>query len=142
MEERFRDNGDGTVTDACTGLMWQQRTADITGDGGSTAEDGATWQDALRYCDGLTLAGHDDWRLPSTRELESIVDYGRRDPCIGPAFETVARPHWTSSSLVPAGDLVDQPHTAGFVDFRYGGHLYHSPKMMPTRHVRAVRTAF
>ena len=65
---RFVDNGDGTVTDSCTGLVWQKDTADINGDGTIDLDDELTWQDALKYCDGLSFAGHDDWRLPNVRE--------------------------------------------------------------------------
>jgi hypothetical protein len=63
----FVDNGDGTITDQATGLMWQQ------------SDDGVArnWQEALTYAEGLTLAGHDDWRLPNAKELQSIVDYTR-----------------------------------------------------------------
>jgi hypothetical protein len=63
----FTDNGDGTISDQATGLMWQQ------------ADDGVArnWQGALAYAEGLTLAGHDDWRLPNAKELQSIVDYTR-----------------------------------------------------------------
>ncbi len=79
----FEDNGDGTVTDHATGLMWQQA------DSGS----GMDWEDALAYAEGLTLAGHDDWRLPNVKELQSIVDYTRSpsasDPSdLGPAIDT------------------------------------------------------
>jgi hypothetical protein len=56
-EGRFTDNGDGTVTDACTGLMWQKESADVLGDGGIEGEKVA-WQAALRYCEHLTFAGH------------------------------------------------------------------------------------
>ena len=63
----FDDNGNGTVTDQATGLMWQQ------GDSGS----GMIWEDALDYCEDLTLAGLSDWRLPDAKELQSIVDYSR-----------------------------------------------------------------
>ncbi|MCG3268557.1 DUF1566 domain-containing protein [Yoonia sp. I 8.24] len=63
----FADNGDGTVTDAATGRMWQQ------------SDDGARreWDDALAYCEALELGGHDDWYLPTSKELQSIVDYRR-----------------------------------------------------------------
>lgn len=63
----FVDNGDGTVSDRATGLMWQK------------ADDGRSrnWQEALAYAEGLVLAGHGDWRLPSAKELQSIVDYSR-----------------------------------------------------------------
>jgi len=62
---KFIDNGDGTVTDTGTGLMWQQR-----GPGAYT------WQEALSNCENLSLAGYDDWRLPNIHELQSLVDYG------------------------------------------------------------------
>jgi hypothetical protein len=63
----FVDNGDGTVTDDATGLMWQQ----------TDSGDGMQWEDALAYAEGLSLASHDDWRLPNAKELQSIVDYTR-----------------------------------------------------------------
>jgi hypothetical protein len=76
-EGRFVDNGDGTVSDNCTGLMWQKGTADVDGNGSIDAEDRLSWQDALKYCNELQFAGHDDWRLPNVVELKSIYDYGR-----------------------------------------------------------------
>ena len=87
---RFTDNGDGTVTDNCTGLMWQKETAPGT----------YTWQNALKYCENLSLAGHDDWRLPNVRELQSIVDYGRKRPRIDPVFGAEWSWHWSSSTSV------------------------------------------
>jgi hypothetical protein len=77
----FVDNKDGTITDRATGLMWQQ------------ADDGTArdWEEALEYAENLELASHDDWRLPSTKELQSIVDYTRapattNSPAIDPLF--------------------------------------------------------
>lgn len=63
----FVNNGDGTVTDLATGLMWQ------------LADDGQTrdWEEALDYAENLELAGYDDWRLPDIKELQSIVDYSK-----------------------------------------------------------------
>lgn len=61
----FIDNGDDTVTDNATGLMWQQA------DDGN----GYNWQEALAYAENSELAGYTDWRLPNTKELQSIVDY-------------------------------------------------------------------
>lgn len=63
----FMDNGDGTVTDNATGLMWQQE------DDGNTYN----WKDALAYATNSELAGYTDWRLPNTKELQSIVDYDK-----------------------------------------------------------------
>jgi len=65
-ENDFSDNGDGTVTDLATGLMWTQ------GDYQSTDYD-----DAVSYCEASTTGGYTDWRLPNVKELQSIIDYSR-----------------------------------------------------------------
>ncbi|SLM31851.1 hypothetical protein MTBBW1_460007 [Desulfamplus magnetovallimortis] len=64
---QFRDNGDATITDLATGLMWMKDDSGY----------GMVWQDALSYCEDLTFAGYSDWRLPNAKELQSIVDYTR-----------------------------------------------------------------
>jgi len=63
----FIDNGDGTISDLASGLMWQQA------DSGA----GMDWSEALDYCSSLDTGGYDDWRLPNAKELQSIVDYSR-----------------------------------------------------------------
>lgn len=64
--KRFCGNGDATVTDTPTRLMWQQE------------DDGQerSYDEAQSYCGSLMLAGHSDWRLPSLQELSSIVVEG------------------------------------------------------------------
>lgn len=79
----FVDNGDGTVTDEATGLMWQQADSGM----------GLDWENALSYAENLELAGYDDWRLPNVKELQSIVDYTKSpsaydDADLGPAIDT------------------------------------------------------
>ncbi len=101
---RLTDNGDRTVTDNCTGLMWQKDTADVNGDGQSTDQDYANWCDALTYCEDLEFAGHDDWRLPNVRELQSIVDYGRFSPASDPVFGPWSSFYWSSTSYALAPD--------------------------------------
>lgn len=99
-EDRFTDNGDGTVTDHCMGLMWQKNTADVNGDGQTPDDrsDGLPWCAALAYCENLSFAGHVDWRLPNVRELQSIVDYGRTNPSIDPVFGALPGFCWSSTS--------------------------------------------
>ncbi len=80
---RFADNGDGTVSDRATGLMWMKT------DSGK----GMDWEHALAYAENLVHAGHSDWRLPNAKELQSLVDYARAPaatgtPAIDPVFET------------------------------------------------------
>jgi hypothetical protein len=116
---RSVDNGDETVTDTCTGLMWQQNTGDVRGDGRTDPADSVDWCDALSYCQNLSFAGHDDWRLPNVRELQSIVDYGRGNPSIDPVFSfgfsDLVGGFWSSTSH--AGT----PVGAWFVSFFHGG---------------------
>lgn len=67
---QFVDNGDQTITDRATGLMWSQ------GDSGT----GLTWSNALAWVQSKNAAhylGHNDWRLPNAKELQSLVDYTR-----------------------------------------------------------------
>lgn len=76
---RFTDNGDGTVTDNLTGLMWLQ-DADCFGP--------RTWQGALSQivlfntspvsCIEYVEWTFTDWRLPNVRELLSLVSYAER----------------------------------------------------------------
>lgn len=84
------DNGDGTVTDSSTGLMWQK-----TGSG-----DTMTWENALSYCTGLNLGGYTDWRLPTIKEAWSLVDYDNYLPAIDTSFFTdvQAFSYWTSTT--------------------------------------------
>jgi hypothetical protein len=118
MEGRFVDSEDGTVTDNCTGLMWQQATADTNGDQQITREDRVTCQEALQYCESLEFAGHDDWRLPNVRELLSIVDYGCYGPAMDPAFS--AESSWSSPWYWSSSSYVEFPDHAWLVYFDLG----------------------
>jgi hypothetical protein len=112
----FADNGDGTVNDHATGLMWSQA------DSGK----GLNWQDALAWCENLTLAGHDDWRLPNAKELQSLVDYtrapdardpARRGPAIDPIFTTTDDEAWFWSSTTHLEGPGGQGAAAVYVAF-------------------------
>ncbi len=92
----FAANGDGTVSDRATGLTWQQA------DSGA----GMDWQGALAQCAGLTLGGHDDWRLPNAKELQSLVDYSRSpDKTASAAIDPV----FTSSGITNEAGQPDWP---------------------------------
>lgn len=94
----YTNNGNGTITDNVTGLMWQKE--------GDNME--KTWADAGTYCDSLTLAGHSGWRLPSKKELMSIVD--RNSPKPGPTINityfpnTYADYYWSSTTSAYSTD--------------------------------------
>ena len=122
--DNFIDNGDGTVTNTDTGLMWQQDTAPST----------YNWQGALYYCETLTLASHNDWRLPKVNELQSLVDYTRYNPSINTTFfpNTMSSYYWSSTTY--AG----HPDSAWLVRFGHGG-VYGYGKSLYGYYVRAVR---
>jgi pimeloyl-ACP methyl ester carboxylesterase len=125
----FVDNGNGTVTDTSTGLMWQQDTA-RDGEGNY---DPMNWEEALAYCESRTLGGHTDWRLPTIKELRSLVDYSRYNPAINTAFfpNTVSCSYWSSTT-----DALSTVYAWG-VDFDYGGDGWDGRSY--GSYVRAVR---
>ena len=74
----YRDNKDGTVTDLVTGLIWQ-KTPDF--------QTRRSYDQAKSYADQLVLAGKGDWRLPTIKELYSLIDFR------GSSAETPPRPY-------------------------------------------------
>jgi len=62
--KRFTDNGDGTVTDTLTGLMWTK----------ATVATGKTHKQAIAAAKKLDVAGHKDWRMPTVEELFLLAD--------------------------------------------------------------------
>ena len=70
---RFKNNGDGTVSDQNTGLMWA-RDANTAG--------ALIWQDAVDFCTNFTAGGFGDWRLPNRWELMSLADNGSYGPAL------------------------------------------------------------
>lgn len=105
----YRDNGDGTITDLRTGLMWEKKSDD-----GSVhdADNTYTWGDvsfgSAFQMDGTIVtqflsvlntppcfAGYCDWRIPNRRELESLIDIGFFDPAMDSVFNTACAPNCT-----------------------------------------------
>jgi len=106
MNNRLLLNGDGTVTDTTTGLMWQQ--GDVPN---------KTWQEALAYAEGLSLADYDDWRLPTKKELQTIVNYSRHSPAVDMTIfpSTLSSGYWSSTTTsVYSGGY------AWYIDFNHG----------------------
>ncbi len=75
----FTNNGDGTITDNVTGLMWQQ-SPDVDGDGDIDADDKMTYDQAVAGAGALSLGAYNDWRLPTIKELYSLIDFRGIDP--------------------------------------------------------------
>ncbi|MCB0154134.1 MAG: DUF1566 domain-containing protein [Anaerolineae bacterium] len=94
----FSDNGDGTVTDHATGLTWSQD------DSGA----GMNWAEALAWAqqkNAENYLGHSDWRLPSAKEMQSLLDYDQA-------------PDATNSAAIdPVFNISQITNEAGQVDY-------------------------
>ncbi len=118
---QYMDNSDGTITDKATGLMWSQS------DSGS----GMDWEHALAYAQTQNTAnylGHSDWRLPSVKELQSIVDYTRSPSAtnmanVGPAID----PMFSCTGITNESGDADYPYywTGTSARFQSGGYYYY-----------------
>ncbi len=75
----YLDNGDGTVSDNVTGLMWTQ-TTDLNGDGTTNTADYRTFAEALRSAGTVKVGGYGDWRLPTIKELYSLIRFDGQEP--------------------------------------------------------------
>jgi Protein of unknown function (DUF1566) len=109
---QYQDNGNGTVTDLNTGLIWEKKVA---GSGclhcvndlykwtstGFGAVNKTIW-DWLDDLNASNFAGHNDWRIPNVKELFSIVHYGYR-PFINPIFGPT-QSDYASSTTPPIGN--------------------------------------
>lgn len=100
----YTDNGDGTVTDNITGLMWQ-KTPDLDGNGVINYDDKVTYDEAVALAGSINTGGYNDWRLPGIKELYSLIDFKGVDPSGYEGTDT--------SGLTPFIDT-------GFFDFGYG----------------------
>lgn len=76
---KYVDNGDGTITDMVTGLMWS-KSPDLNGDGEINVSDKRTYSEALDGAVSFNLGGYDDWRLPTIKELYSLIMFSGKDP--------------------------------------------------------------
>lgn len=74
----YTDNGNGTITDNVTGLMWS-KSSDLNGDGSINYNDKLTYNEAVTYPKSMDLAGYADWRLPTIKELYSLIIFSGKD---------------------------------------------------------------
>jgi hypothetical protein len=119
----FTDNGDGTITDNAAGLMWSQD------DSGA----GLNWEEVLAWVEAQNTAnylGYSDWRLPNTKELQSIVDYARS-------------PDATDSAAIdPLFNVTSITNEAGQIDYPYYWSNTSHVNMGPTPGSGAAYVAF
>jgi hypothetical protein len=137
----YLDNGDGTFTDNNTLLMWEKKEAgNFEGDECLTTPHSVhttcTWAEAtgpwIAAINAANLGGHNDWRVPNVRELQSIVDYSKINTASSlPGFSGAGH-YWSSTTY--AGNSSN----AWFVDFVYGS-MDNADKISFFKGVRAVR---
>lgn len=149
--ERWVDNGDGTVTDHDTGLMWEKKTDDggihdrdnrytWSAAPGRTAAQGTVFNEFLGTLNAdatddpnqVGFAGYTDWRLPNIVELQTLLHCRFGPPCIEPVFGPGgAAFYWSSTSSAA------NPRNAWGVDFGTG--VAELANKAGARYVRAVR---
>jgi len=103
----FRNNNDGTISDFATGLMWSE----------SDSSSDFDWEGALAYAESMSFAGYTDWRLPTIKELNSIVDYSKSqgEPALNESVFQITRikdtegedwyPYFWSSTTLRDGNI-------------------------------------
>ena len=132
----YSDNGNGTIDDAMLNLMWQNDYSDNKGYATNDAVPDINHTNATSYCTAIDLAGHTDWRLPSRRELQSLVDYSKPypGPVIADAFvSTTLNDDWYWTGTDYSADT-----TAAWFVFFYDGGVFTRTKSH-TYYVRCVR---
>ena len=138
----FTDNGDGTITDSTTGLVWDKCSRgqvwdNTTPPGTCTGTANShTWAAALTEATAANSASHRgqaDWRLPNRTELESLIQINALSPAIDGTYfpATPNNSYWTSTSYAPS------PANAWVVDFGDGDTYSYKTN---TFHVRLVRS--
>ena len=108
----YTDNGDGTITDNVTGLMWSQ-TVDLNGDGVINNQDKLSYDEAVASAPNFNLAGYTDWRLPAIKEVYSLILFSGND---------ISGYSGTTADGIPA--FIDANYFAfGYGDVDAGGRL-------------------
>jgi hypothetical protein len=144
----YTDNGDGTITDNNTALMWEKKSND-----GSIHDmgDTYTWYEAFAFVaelnEGAGFAGHKDWRLPNVRELQSLVNYEHFPLALSDAFNTGCTAGCTvqtCSCTLPFSSYWSSTSHAGNPDFAwkvfyFPGSVHSDTKIFVYSPVRAVR---
>lgn len=136
----YTDNGNGTITDEKTGLIWQKCSVGLSGD---QCDSGAIyffdWSAALEQAsvqNAAVFAGFSDWRLPSVAELRSLVEDACEQPSINATFfpATYENEYWTSSPYIyPLYDT-----NAWYISFDDGRELHeYKDKIYAVRLVRS-----
>lgn len=132
----FQNNGDGTITDTTTNLMWQRCTAPSEEINCAVTPLPYIWDDALAYCNALTLGGHFNWRVPNIKALHSILDAAKTTaPVIDTNnfSDTESASYWSSTTLSGTGGM------AWYVDFSISLVMTSPVSKLDPQYLRCVR---
>ena len=103
-DAKFVRSGD-IIVDSSSSLEWQDSITPVE----------KSWEDAIDYCENLSLSSKNDWRLPNIKELFSIVDDSKSNPAINSSFiNVISREYWSSSTTAFSSS------NAWYIDFSDG----------------------
>ena len=100
-KNNFRNNNNGTISDLATGLMWSEEDSKV----------GMDWKEALAWVqvkNTENFLGHNDWRLPNIKELQSIVDFTRSPAKTSSA--AINTDYFKCSTITNEANQVDYPY--------------------------------
>jgi len=143
----FVDNGDGTITDEVTGLMWEKHSDDDSiHDYDTTYTVAEAVNVHIATLNSQAFAAHNDWRVPNRNELNTLINFGTIGPAAYPQFTsgcdtgctvtecncTAVSLYWTSTSYQ------NDPSYRWYVNFSLGDFAVQ--QNTERARVRAVRT--
>ncbi|MFT6757504.1 MAG: hypothetical protein ACJA0M_001384 [Chitinophagales bacterium] len=142
-DSQLIDNGDGTIFDSATGLMWKKCAEGLSGaDCNIGVAEGFTWDDALLQAAIVNasggIAGYENWRLPNIKELVSIVEEACSPNINQNRFSNAPLSYWSSTPAFHNSPLPNTA-TAWSVDLYSGGDVGSNSYKTNLSPVRLVR---
>jgi hypothetical protein len=137
-KDRFVDNGDGTLLDRTTNLMWIKNGWRLD------FLSAVTWWDAVKQSKDLKVGSYDDWRLPTIEEWSSLIDTANQNPALvdpSPFVNIISHmPYWSQTEFTYGKDHTCN-HQCPFESYTvmlYSGRIQHQKKsgrafIMPVR---------
>ncbi len=120
---RFIDNGDGTVTDRETNLMWIKNGWRV--DFFSAVK----WVEAIKKCERFSYGGYTDWRLPTIKEWKSLLDKNNEYPALVEPnpFENIIvhMPYWSKSEYNSSRSGSMEGANRAYIVMLYYGQISH-----------------
>lgn len=120
----YTDNGDNTISDNVTALMWT-KSADLNGDGVINVSDKISYSNAPGVADTVSIGGYNDWRVPTIKELYSLMDFRGLDPS-----------GWTGTDISLLTPFIDDSYfDVGYGDADAGERIIDGQYVTTTKYV-------